>query len=95
MWGDPLKPEPATEKIAAHLIMQLGTYQGVIIMSSQPRNVNLDMLFKSRPKIEFWRDNGDGTCTRLADGLTLSYGEYRLLLPDQNLTRRSSQQSLC
>ncbi len=47
-------------------------------MSALSRNVNFDVVLKNRQesKIEFWRNNGDGTCTRLSDGLTLTLAEY-------------------
>jgi len=51
------------------------------MMSIQPRNVNLDILLHPRrpARIEFWRNNGDGTCTRLSDGLTVTLEEYNRL----------------
>ncbi|MBN1200579.1 MAG: hypothetical protein JXJ20_01865 [Anaerolineae bacterium] len=47
-------------------------------MSIQSRNVNLDYLLNLRrsTRIEFWQNNGDGTTTRLSDGLTLTAEEY-------------------
>jgi hypothetical protein len=47
--------------------------QEALSMSAYPRAVNFDVLLKDRQpsRIEFWHDNGDGTCTRLSDGLTL------------------------
>jgi hypothetical protein len=69
-------------------------------MTAQPRNVNLDVLVKARraPQIEFWHDNGDGTCTRLADGLTLDCADYDRLpvemageLPTRALTARTGR----
>ncbi|MBN1678661.1 MAG: hypothetical protein JW966_00120 [Anaerolineae bacterium] len=58
-------------------------------MSAQPRNVNIENLFQPgrAARIEFWQDNGDGTCTRLHDGLTLTYVEYSLL-PDKHFSAR-------
>ena len=51
-------------------------------MDKQSRNVNLDFLLRSgrARRIEFWHNNGDGTCTRLSDGLTLTYEKYDALL---------------
>lgn len=60
-------------------------------MSTEPRNVTIDLLLKSRHahRIEFWHDNGNGTCTRLADGLTLSQPQidalYTHTRPGHNL----------
>lgn len=53
-------------------------------MAAQQRSVNMDFLFKAYrpPRIEFWRKNDDGTCTRLADGLTLSTEDYDRLPVD-------------
>lgn len=54
------------------------------MMSSEPRRIiNLDFALRSGRggRIEFWHDNGDGTCTRLSDGLTLTYEKYDELLP--------------
>lgn len=47
-------------------------------MDTQSLNVNIDVLLKPRrsPRIEFWHNNGDGTCTRLADGLRLTVDQY-------------------
>jgi hypothetical protein len=56
----------------------------------QPRNVNFDEWLKSRQssQIEFWRDNGDNTCTRISDGLTLTYEEYEALPGRRELVPR-------
>ncbi|HEX3051753.1 MAG TPA: hypothetical protein VHP83_13930 [Aggregatilineaceae bacterium] len=50
-------------------------------MSALSRNVNFDVVLKNRQqsKIEFWRNNGDGTCTRLSDELTVTLAEYNTL----------------
>ncbi len=47
-------------------------------MATQLRLVNFQLALRSgrAGHLEFWRDNGDGTCTRLADGLTLTYEKY-------------------
>jgi hypothetical protein len=47
-------------------------------MEEKPHTVSLEFALRSGRSgaIEFWRDNGDGTCTRLADGLTLTYERY-------------------
>jgi hypothetical protein len=50
-------------------------------MSTESLIVNIDLLLKPRrsPRIEFWNNNGDGTCTRLADGLILTFEQYNQL----------------
>ncbi|MBI5959158.1 MAG: hypothetical protein HY866_10510 [Chloroflexi bacterium] len=52
-------------------------------MDTQTRIVNLEFALRSGRggKIEFWRDNGNGTCTRISDGLTLTYEKYDALTP--------------
>jgi hypothetical protein len=47
-------------------------------MEEKTHVVNLDFTLRSgrSGEVEFWRDNGDGTCTRIADGLTLTYARY-------------------
>jgi hypothetical protein len=47
-------------------------------MEDKTRIINLEFALRSgrAGQIEFWKDNGDGTCTRLADGLTLTYARY-------------------
>jgi hypothetical protein len=52
-------------------------------MNPQVRIVNLEFALRSGRggKIEFWRDNGNGTCTRIRDGLTLTYEKYDALMP--------------
>lgn len=41
-------------------------------------SIEQHFLFRSgrAGKIEHWRDNGDGTITRLSDGLTLTKAQY-------------------
>jgi hypothetical protein len=58
------------------------------------RFVNLDMTLKTGRDsgIEFWRDNGDGTCTRVDDGLTLSYERYDALPGKQSTLIRAIRQ---
>jgi hypothetical protein len=55
-------------------------------MSTEPRIVNLEFALRSgrAGKIEFWRDNQNGTCTRISDGLTLTYEKYDALLPKKS-----------
>ncbi len=55
--------------------------------------VNLEFVLRSgrSGEIEFWQDNGDGTCTRLADGLTLTYEHYDELPARQHLPLRRYQ----
>ncbi len=57
------------------------------------RIVNLDFALKTGRErgIEFWHDNGDGTCTRVQDGLTLTYERYDTL---SNTHYRATRQSL-
>jgi len=52
-------------------------------MSTEPRIINLEFALRSgrAGRIEFWRDNQNGTCTRISDGLTLTYDKYDALLP--------------
>jgi hypothetical protein len=71
-----------------------GIIQGVSLMAAQPtQNVNLDWMLKRHQRPEFWRNNGDGTCTRLSDGLTLTEDEYTNLLVQVDFrTRRGSRE---
>ena len=59
----------------------------------ESRIINLEFALRSGrgDKIEFWQDNGDGTCTRLADGLTLTYARYDELPANRHLTLRRYQ----
>jgi len=47
-------------------------------MAAQVRTINFQLALRSgrTGTIEFWHDNGNGTCTRLSDGLTLTYTRY-------------------
>jgi hypothetical protein len=60
-----------------HVIITIGYGEGCI-MQEKPHQFNFEFALRSGRSggIEFWRDNGDGTCTRLADGLTLTYERY-------------------
>ncbi|NDJ75119.1 MAG: hypothetical protein GYB65_02580 [Chloroflexi bacterium] len=60
------------------------------------RNVNWDTIMRSRRAagIEFWRDNGNGTCTRLSDGLTLGYRDYDVLPGRHQLVPRRDHDRL-
>jgi hypothetical protein len=57
-------------------------------MSAQPQNVNLDKLLKTARLPEFWRNNGNGTCTRLSDGLTVTDAEYNRLPAQMDVYHR-------
>ena len=59
-------------------------------MEEKTHFVNLEFAVRSGRAnvIEFWQDNGDGTCTRLADGLTLTYERYDDLPSRRNLPPR-------
>jgi hypothetical protein len=48
------------------------------IMQQKMHIINLEFALRSgrEGRIEFWRNNGDGTCTRIADGLTLTHARY-------------------
>ncbi len=56
-------------------------------MAAQQRSINMDYLFRTQraPRIEFWRKNEDGTCTRLVDGLTIPAEEYDRKLPPRRM----------
>jgi hypothetical protein len=62
-------------------------------MEEKTHFVNLEFALRSGRSnaIEFWRDNGDGTCTRLVDGLTLTYERYDDLPARRNLPLRRYQ----
>jgi hypothetical protein len=62
-------------------------------MEEKTRFVNLEFALKSgrAGHIEFWEDNGDGTCTRVSDGLTLTYERYEELPAARPLLLRRYQ----
>lgn len=62
----------------------------------ETRLVNFDFALKTGRDgaIEFWRDNGNGTCTRLADGLTLTYDYYDELPTNHQIAIRQSRARL-
>ena len=47
-------------------------------MATQARLISFQLALRSgrAGTLEFWHDNGNGTVTRLADGLTLTYEKY-------------------
>lgn len=59
----------------------------------ETRFIHLDLALKTGRDsgIEFWHDNGDGTCTRVEDGLTLSYERYNALEPPHRYQREIRQ----
>lgn len=67
-------------------------------MQQQPesRIVNFDFALKTGRDgtIEFWHDNGDGTCTRVSDGLTLTYRFYDELPARHQIAIRQSHARL-
>jgi hypothetical protein len=48
------------------------------IMQEKMRIINLEFALRSgrAGRIEFWQNNGNGTCTRVSDGLTLTHARY-------------------
>jgi hypothetical protein len=68
---------------------------GAPAMEDKTRAINLEFTLRmgrAHP-IEFWQDNGNGTCTRLSDGMTLD-AEQVGTLPGRNplsLRRRDSR----
>ncbi len=56
--------------------------EGYTDMMTQTHSIEQHFLFRSgrAGKIEQWRENGDGTITRLSDRLTLTSAQYAAFL---------------
>lgn len=64
-------------------------------MASQAGTIRFELTLRSgrAGALEVWHDNGNGTVTRLADGLTLTYGNYdRLPGRRQRALRQQTRQ---
>ncbi len=59
-------------------------------MMTHTHSIEQHFLFRSgrAGKIEQWKDNGDGTITRLNDDLMLTKTQYRALINTPSLPRR-------
>ena len=58
-------------------------------MEEKNRIINLEWALRSERagQIEFWQNNGDGTCTRVSDGVTLTCDRYDEIAASRPLAR--------